>query len=105
MQQLPQLAISCIIVSVVFWLLSLVAIALRFLARRRTDAKLGWNDWTIVFALVGRVLFLCDLKRLFMAARSVALVSPPPLSSAPPMAVSERRLVNWIKIPKFNFSK
>lgn len=50
--QLPQLAVNCIIVSVVFPLLALAAIVLRFVARKSRGVPLGWNDWTIVIALV-----------------------------------------------------
>ncbi len=43
-------------VAVVFAILPMVAVGLRFYARSLSNAKLGIDDWLMVPALVGQVL-------------------------------------------------
>ena len=42
-------------------LLALLAIALRFCARRLKKVGLGWDDYTIVAAMVRSLLCLCEV--------------------------------------------
>jgi len=50
---LPHQAVTLIIVSVVFPILSIIAVGLRVYARRLKGAKLNWSDYVIFFTLVG----------------------------------------------------
>jgi len=52
MEQSPRLMY---VLAAVFGVLPVVAVALRFFARRRTKVQLLWDDWTIVFSLVSRI--------------------------------------------------
>jgi hypothetical protein len=49
---LPPQAVTITIVSVIFPVLSVIAVALRVYARRLKGANLNWSDYTIFFTLV-----------------------------------------------------
>ncbi len=49
---LTKAAIDSIVLNVVLLTLAILAVGLRFTARRKSSTSIGWNDWTILIALV-----------------------------------------------------
>ena len=43
---------SCIAIGVIFPVLGIISVALRFLSRRQSKTPTGWDDWFSVLALV-----------------------------------------------------